>query len=109
MAFKLSFTPEARDVLRALERNDKPKHRKVLKTLGLIESNPRHPGLRTHKFKSLSGPNGEDVFEANAEHDTPAAWRVFWYYGPGRAAIRILTIARHPNQRRIDAAMAAGS
>lgn len=75
---------------------DKSKHRKVLKTLGLIESNPRHPGLRTHKFKSLSGPNGEDVFEAYVEQGTPGAWRVFWYYGPGRATIRILTIARHP-------------
>lgn len=96
MAFKLSFTPEARDVLRALEKMDKPKHRKVLKTLGLIESNPRHPGLCTHKFKSLSGPNGEDVFEAYVEQNAPSAWRVFWYYGPGRAKIRILTIARHP-------------
>ncbi|MCR4341357.1 MAG: hypothetical protein NUW01_15875 [Gemmatimonadaceae bacterium] len=96
MAFKLSFTPEARDVLRALEKMDKPKHRKVLKTLGLIESNPRHPGLCTHKFKSLSGPNGEDVFEAYVEQNAPSAWRVFWYYGPARAKIRILTIARHP-------------
>ncbi|MEX1186659.1 MAG: hypothetical protein WEA80_08715 [Gemmatimonadaceae bacterium] len=96
MAFKLSFTPEARDVLQALEKKDKPKHRNVLKTLGLIESNPRHPGLRTHKFKSLSGPNGEDVSEAYVEQDTPAARRVFWYYGPGRATIRIITIARHP-------------
>lgn len=97
MAFKLSFTPEARDVLRALEKKDKPKHRKVLKTLGLIESNPRHPGLQTHKFKSLSGPNGEEVFEAYVEQDIPAAWRVFWYYRSGRATIRILTIARHPD------------
>jgi hypothetical protein len=95
--FKLSFTPEARAVLHALESKDKPKHRKVLKTLGLIESNPRHPGLRTHKFKSLSGPDGEDVFEAYVEQDTPGAWRVFWYYGPERATIRILTIARHPD------------
>lgn len=97
MAFKLSFTPEARDVLHSLERKDMPRHRKVLKTLGLIESNPRHPGLQTHKFKSLTGPNGEDVFEACVEQNTPAAWRVFWYYGPGRATIRILTIARHPD------------
>lgn len=97
MAFKLTFTPEARDVLHALEKKDQPKHRKVLKTLGLIESNPRHPGLQTHKFKSLSGPNGEDVFEAYVEQGTSAAWRVFWYYGPRRATIRILTIARHPD------------
>lgn len=97
MAFKLAFTPEARSVLHALAKNDKPKHKKVLKTLGLIESNPRHPGLRTHKFQSLSGPNGEDVFEAYVEQETPAAWRVFWFYGPTRSTICILTIARHPD------------
>lgn len=96
MRFKLSFTAEARDTLLALESRSKPKHRKVVKTLGLIESNPRHPGLRTHKYQSLSGPNGEEVFEACVEQDTPGAWRVFWYYGPGRGMIRILNIAPHP-------------
>ena len=96
MGFKLSFTAEARDTLLALEGKNRPKHRKVLRTLGLIESNPRHPGLRTHKYQSLSGPNGEEVFEAYVEHDTPGAWRVFWCYGPGRGMIRILNIAPHP-------------
>lgn len=96
MRFKLSFTAEARDALLALERRNKPKHRKVLKTLSLIELNPRHPGLRTHKYQSVSGPNGEEVFEAYVEQATPGAWRVFWYYGPGRGIIRILNITPHP-------------
>ncbi|MGI8618362.1 MAG: hypothetical protein ACR2L6_04635 [Gemmatimonadaceae bacterium] len=96
MRFKLSFTTEARDALVALERKNKPKYRKVLKTLGMIELNPKHPGLRMHKYQSVSGPNGEEVFEAYVEHNTPGAWRVFWHYGPGRGMIRILNVVPHP-------------
>ena len=43
-------------------------------------SDPRHPGLKTHEFTSLKGPNGEKVFEAYAEQSTPSAYRIFWYY-----------------------------
>lgn len=64
--------------------------------LALLETNPSHPGLNTHKFSSLKGPGGEDVFEAYAENKTPAAWRVFWYYGPDKRQITILAITPHP-------------
>ena len=64
--------------------------------LALLETNPRHPGLNTHKFSSLKGPGGEDVFEAYEENKTPAAWRVFWYYGPDKRQITILAITPHP-------------
>jgi hypothetical protein len=37
-----------------------------------------------------------EVFEAYAENKTPAAWRIFWYYGPDRKQITILTITPHP-------------
>ncbi len=40
----------------------------VRKALGYLESNPRHPGLNTHKFSSLQGPFGEEIFEAYAEN-----------------------------------------
>lgn len=96
MSFRLTFTREARDVLEHLAEHDRAKHKKVLKTLGLLETNPRHPGLQTHKYRSLSGPNGEVVFEAYVEQHTPGAWRVFWYYGPERGVIRILNIIPHP-------------
>ena len=51
--------------------------RAVRKTLRFLSENPRHPSLRTHEFTSLKGPQGEKVFEAYAEHSTPAAYRVF--------------------------------
>jgi len=94
--FRLTFTDEAARVLKALDRKKNPKLTKVRKTLGLMEADLRHPGLHTHEFTSLSGPNGEKVFESYVENRTPGAWRVFWFYGPGRGVIRVLNIVRHP-------------
>jgi hypothetical protein len=68
----------------------------VRKTLGRLEIDPSHPGLQSHKFQSMSGPNGEEVFEVYAEQATPAAYRVFWCYGPQKAQITIVAITRHP-------------
>jgi hypothetical protein len=68
----------------------------VRKALGLLEHNPRHPGLNTHKFTSKRGPNGEDVFEAYAENNTPGAYRIFWIYGPGKDVITVVAITAHP-------------
>ncbi len=98
MRFALFFTREARANLEDLERDAglAKRLKAVRKTLALLESNPRHPGLRSHKFQSLSGPIGEDVFEVYAEQATPAAYRVFWCYGPDKAQITIIAITSHP-------------
>ncbi len=68
----------------------------VQKALGLLETNRRHPSLHTHKYESLRGPRGEEVFEAYAENRTPAAYRIFWFYGPDKDEITIVTITPHP-------------
>ena len=68
----------------------------VRKAFGYLESNPRHPGLNTHKFSSIQGANGEEVFEAYAENKTPAAYRIFWHYGPGKNKITVIAIISHP-------------
>ncbi len=68
----------------------------VQKALGYLQTNPRHPGLKTHKFTSLTGPKGEDVFEAYAENQTPGACQIFWFYGPGKKEITIAAITPHP-------------
>lgn len=96
MQFRLQFSTEAKEVLNNLQQLDPKKYQKVLKTLGLMETNLRHPSLNTHKYESLSGPNGEEVFEAYVESKTPAAFRIFWHYGPGREIITILAITPHP-------------
>lgn len=98
MPFKLFFTQQAQNDLSDLE-NDSTLFKRlkaVRKTLGYLETNPRHPGLNTHKFTSLKGPHNEEVFEAYAENNTPAAYRIFWYYGPNKNNITILAITPHP-------------
>ena len=96
MTFTLIISPVAQQAIDQLANTDPSKHRKVLKTLALMETNLRHPGLHTHEYMSLSGPNRENVFEAYVENKPPAAFRVFWYYGPGQGEITVLSVTPHP-------------
>lgn len=98
MTFKLIFQPEAERQLAALAASPDQlkRHKAVRKCLGYLETNPRHPGLQTHKYDEFQGPQGEEVFEAYAQQRTPGAYRVFWYYGPGKGQITIVAITPHP-------------
>ncbi|MBY0385048.1 hypothetical protein K2X05_07805 [bacterium] len=98
MKFRLEFADEAISQLENLEKNKALSKRlkAVRKALGYLETNPRHPALNTHKYSSLKGPNGEEVFEAYAENRTPAAYRIFWYYGHGKNIITIIAVTAHP-------------
>ncbi len=69
----------------------------VRKCLGLLETNPRHPSLQTHKFLSMKGPNDEEVFEAYAQQASPGAYRIFWCYGHRKGQITIIAITSHPS------------
>lgn len=101
----LRFTPEARRNLADLEKNPAKGGtlKQVRKTLGLLETNLRHPSLKTHPFRSLQGPEGEEVFEAYVQNRTPGAYRVFFMYGPDRMegkkripVMTIIAITSHP-------------
>lgn len=100
MTFRLILSPLAEQQLLDLEldedKRDLAKLRRVRKCLGLLETNPRHPGLQTHEYASLAGENGEKVWEAYVENKTPAAWRVFFHYGPEKGEITIVAITPHP-------------
>lgn len=98
MAFKLKYTEAAENHLIELK-NDPSKKRTlkdVIKALRLMETNLRHPSLNTHEYHNLEGPNGEKVFEAYAQQKTSGAYRIFWYYGPGKNIISIIAIIPHP-------------
>ena len=92
------FTPRGQKDLQELgrDRGLAKRLKAVRKTLGLLETNLRHPGLQTRKFQSLKGPQGQEVFEAYAEQQTSAAFRVFWCYGPGKGELTIIAITEHP-------------
>jgi hypothetical protein len=98
VTFELQFSDDAKQYLNTLERSpDLAKRFKaVRKALGLLERNPRHPSLQTHEYHTLKGPSGEKVFAAYAEQNTPAAYRIFWCYGPARQMITIVAITPHP-------------
>ena len=98
MPFKLKYTKAAETHLLALK-NDPSKYRilkDVVKVLRIMETNLRHPSLNTHEYHSLEGPSGEKVFEAYAQQKTSGAYRIFWYYGPGKDIVSIIAILPHP-------------
>ena len=98
MNFSLSFSPNAKQSLKELKNstNLEKRFKAVSKVLKFLADNPRHPSLQTHQYSSFTGPNGEKVFEAYAEQDTPAAYRIFFYYGRTRQEIVIFAITPRP-------------
>lgn len=114
--FDLEWTDEAEKIYLELEqqvnmieaqRKKKQKNKssrqeglfkQVRKTLKHLRENPRHPGLETHPYSTLEHPwdSSQKVFEAYAQNKTPAAYRVFWCYGPEKKEITIISISAHP-------------
>ncbi|MDR1152494.1 MAG: hypothetical protein LBK72_08495 [Bifidobacteriaceae bacterium] len=96
--FVLLYTPEFIRQLAAIGRDNPRKHGKVLKTLRLLrDPGPAYPSLQSHKYQSLTGPDGQEIWESYVENRTPAAWRVFWCYGPRAGDITMITVGPHPN------------
>jgi hypothetical protein len=95
---EIFLTDEAKNQLERLKKDKglEKRYNAVRKAIGFLSENPRHKSLKTHEFTSLTGPKGEKIFEAYAEQSTPAAYRIFWYYGPGRNQMTILAITPHP-------------
>ena len=96
--FEIQVTFNAKKQLTELKADKglEKRYKAVKKTIELLSSNPRHNSLKTHEYTSLKGPGGEKVFEAYAEQSTPAAYRVFWCYGPDKNQITIVAITPHP-------------
>ncbi len=95
MPYKLVFTSEAKEQLEALKIDEK-KLKRVQKCHGFIETNPKHPSLSSHKYSVLKTEDQRDLWESYVENRTPAAWRVFWFYGPHSDVITIVAITPHP-------------
>jgi hypothetical protein len=97
--FALKYSLVAKRQLEELSANRtlEPRFKAVKKALRLIGENPAYPSLQTHKYGSLEGPEGVEVFEAYAENNTPSAYRIFWCYYPAKTnTITILLITPHP-------------
>lgn len=80
--YQLKLTPSALAQREKLERGDPRRYKKLNKALKHLKENPAHPGLAAHKWDILKGkaPGGGDMWTAYVENDTPAAWRIFFFY-----------------------------
>jgi len=99
MSFELDISDKAKEQLRGFKRDKDlaKRYKAVQEALKKLQRNPRHPSLQTHGFHSLKGPDGEKVFEAYAEQNTPAAYRIFFHYGSKKGVIAIISIEPHPD------------
>jgi len=83
-----------------LDRSEEKFFKKLVKVLGYLADNPRHPSLQTHEIDVLSDRYGFKVFEAYLENNTPSAGRVFWAYGPDKGDVTVLGVEPHPEDKR---------
>lgn len=82
--------------LRSGRNKDPARVKKIAKALRLLSANPRHPGLKSHRFDSLDSHFGAAIWESYIENHTPGAWRVWWMYGPDDGTLTIVDIGPHP-------------
>jgi len=97
--FELEISAPARAELDRLEADGgmRKRFKAVSKALRLLAANPRHQSLNTHAWKGAPCPHGDTLWEAYAENGTPAAFRIFFCYPPGRrGTICIVAITPHP-------------
>lgn len=99
----LKLKAKARRDVRKKKKNSKSSQdeglfKQIAKTISLLKTNPRHPGLNTHEYDSIENPydKKKKVFEAYSQNQTPGAYRVFWCYGPGTKELTIVAITPHP-------------
>ncbi|HSZ30197.1 MAG TPA: hypothetical protein VK784_10640 [Pseudonocardiaceae bacterium] len=104
-SYQLRFATPARETLDLLDGS--PQYaatlRKVRRALGLLQINPRHPGLHSHQYENFPGAPKAKVWDSYVENRTPGAWRIWWMYGPDEihdnhtvAVITVLDIGPHP-------------
>ncbi len=97
--FNLVFTKTADDQLRKIENSPSQTAlcKQVKKSLGYLQTDPKHPSLKTHPYDSIDHPWDvkSKVFEAYVQNNTPGAYRVFWCYGPDKKQMTIIAITAH--------------
>ena len=83
-----------------LNRDEKDLYRKIRKALQHLETNPRHPGLKSHEIDVLTEKYGVSIWESYLKNKKAGARRIFWIYGPETKEITIVGIENHPDSGR---------
>jgi hypothetical protein len=95
---QLRFATPARETLDSLDSSPQyaAKLRKVRRALGLLQTNPRHPGLHSHQYENFPGAPKAKVWDSYVENRTPGAWRIWWMYAPDEIrddqAVTVITV-----------------
>jgi hypothetical protein len=89
-----------RKVAGTLDQSEEKHFKKLVKALGLLAANPRHPGLSSHEIGDLTKKHGIKIFQSYLENRIPAAGRLFWAYGPDQGDITVLAIEPHPEDQK---------
>jgi hypothetical protein len=102
---QLRFAPVAAEAVQRLVDGGQAtagKLKKVRKALGLLQADPRYPGLHSHLYQHFPGLDKGKVWDSYVENRTPGAWRIFWMYGPNEIrddveipVITVLAIGPH--------------
>lgn len=105
MAYELRFAPAAAETMARLAKGGNAtsaKLKKVRKALGLLQTDPRYPGLHSHLYQHFPGLEKGKVWDSYVENRTSGAWRIYWMYGPNEvrdggeiAIITVLVIGPH--------------
>lgn len=106
MPYKLKFSSGAEAQYTALVSGGAAtaaKLRKVQRALGLLEQDPRYPGLHSHQYENFPGLPKAKIWDSYVENRTASAWRIFWMYGPNETVdgkdvpvITVVAIVPHP-------------
>jgi hypothetical protein len=94
MPFKISILDSVRDKLLELKRADLRRYKKVRKALDQLANDPKYPSLKSKVISPYPGID-EKVWQSYVENNTPAAYRILWFYGPSANEITILVIKEH--------------
>ena len=86
----------AKAVAATLNKDETDLYRKLRKTIGHLQADPRHPGLQSHEIEILTKRYGVKIWQSYLENMRSGARRVFWVYGPQKKEITILAIENHP-------------
>ena len=83
-----------------LDKAEEKFFKKLVKTLGYLQENPRHNSLASHEIDDMTRKYGLKICQSYLENNTPAAGRLFWAYGPDHGDITVLAIEPHPEDQK---------
>lgn len=80
---------------KALDKLDQAMDKKARKCLQLLQTNPRHNSLCTHKVENAKSAYGSDVFEAYVDMDYRLTWEYAGTDKRGNRLIYLRNIGKH--------------